>query len=83
MLRNTKNGAKKKYICADKTNEEHMPKLTIKQLLASENYTNKEINLKGWVRSFRANRFIALNDGSSIQKTFKLYWIMKTLPLKS
>jgi len=26
-----------------------------------------EINVKGWVRSFRSNRFIALNDGSTIK----------------
>ena len=26
----------------------------------------KEIIVKGWVRSFRSNRFIALNDGSSL-----------------
>ena len=25
-----------------------------------------EIQVKGWVRTFRANRFIALNDGSTI-----------------
>lgn len=25
-----------------------------------------EMNIKGWVRSFRSNRFIALNDGSTI-----------------
>src|SRR5690554_4345152 len=26
-----------------------------------------EIQVKGWVRSFRSNRFIALNDGSTIK----------------
>ncbi len=26
-----------------------------------------EMNVKGWVRSFRSNRFIALNDGSTIK----------------
>ncbi|MEM1002457.1 MAG: amino acid--tRNA ligase-related protein, partial [Bacteroidota bacterium] len=26
----------------------------------------QQINVKGWVRTFRANRFIALNDGSTI-----------------
>ena len=25
-----------------------------------------ELTVKGWVRSFRANRFIALNDGSTL-----------------
>ena len=27
----------------------------------------QEITVKGWVRSFRSNRFIALNDGSTIK----------------
>src|SRR5690554_4638379 len=26
----------------------------------------QEINVKGWVRAFRSNRFIQLNDGSTI-----------------
>ena len=26
----------------------------------------QEIQIKGWVRTFRANRFIALNDGSTL-----------------
>ncbi len=38
---------------------------TISELLAN-NKTLPEVELKGWVRTFRANRFIALNDGSSI-----------------
>tara|TARA_B100000767_G_scaffold269263_1_gene290814 strand:- start:6733 stop:8172 length:1440 start_codon:yes stop_codon:yes gene_type:complete len=28
--------------------------------------TGQEVNVKGWVRTFRANRFIALNDGSTL-----------------
>jgi len=28
--------------------------------------TGKEISVQGWVRTFRANRFIALNDGSTL-----------------
>ena len=27
----------------------------------------QEVNLNGWVRTFRSNRFIALNDGSTIK----------------
>lgn len=27
----------------------------------------QEVNVKGWVRTFRSNRFIALNDGSTLQ----------------
>ncbi|MBV1925445.1 MAG: asparagine--tRNA ligase [Dokdonia sp.] len=34
-------------------------------VLASENI-HQEFIVKGWVRSFRANQFIALNDGSTI-----------------
>jgi asparaginyl-tRNA synthetase len=37
----------------------------IKQLLASEEY-GKLVNVKGWVRTFRNNQFIAINDGSTI-----------------
>lgn len=31
----------------------------------AEQKTGEKIEVKGWVRAFRANRFIALNDGSS------------------
>jgi len=34
--------------------------------LLSEKQTQIEVEIKGWVRTFRANRFIALNDGSTI-----------------
>jgi asparaginyl-tRNA synthetase len=27
----------------------------------------QNVSVKGWVRTFRANRFIALNDGSTLQ----------------
>src|SRR6202012_67058 len=36
----------------------------IKALLESEQ-TNIEVIVKGWVRTFRNNQFIALNDGST------------------
>ncbi len=39
---------------------------TIVELLKSEP-THHEIIIRGWVRSFRSNRFIALNDGSTIK----------------
>ncbi|WP_435135106.1 asparagine--tRNA ligase [Formosa sp. A9] len=39
---------------------------TISELLSQE-ITLHEVEVKGWVRTFRANRFIALNDGSSLQ----------------
>ncbi|GHE23704.1 asparagine--tRNA ligase [Sphingobacterium griseoflavum] len=37
----------------------------IKQLLLSEE-TGKEVIVKGWVRTFRNNQFIAINDGSTL-----------------
>lgn len=39
---------------------------TIAELLATEP-THHEVMVRGWVRSFRSNRFIALNDGSTIK----------------
>lgn len=41
--------------------------LYIKQLLQEGESIQGEITLKGWVRTFRSNRFIALNDGSTIE----------------
>ncbi|MGE5943637.1 MAG: asparagine--tRNA ligase [Flavobacteriales bacterium] len=38
---------------------------TVSELL-SQKITHAEVDIKGWVRTFRANRFIALNDGSTI-----------------
>ncbi|GAL78824.1 asparaginyl-tRNA synthetase [Algibacter lectus] len=38
---------------------------TVSELL-SQNTSLLEVEIKGWVRTFRANRFIALNDGSTI-----------------
>ena len=39
---------------------------SIKEILSSEDFLSKEILIAGWVKTFRANRFIALNDGSTI-----------------
>ncbi len=39
---------------------------SVKELLASEKFL-QEVNVKGWVRAFRSNRFIQLNDGSTIK----------------
>ncbi|MEL7022073.1 MAG: OB-fold nucleic acid binding domain-containing protein, partial [Bacteroidota bacterium] len=41
-----------------------MKRTEIKTLLADPRI-GEEVLVKGWVRAFRANRFIALNDGSS------------------
>lgn len=42
-----------------------MIKAKIADLLKSDQFL-QEIEVNGWVRSFRSNRFIALNDGSTI-----------------
>lgn len=42
-----------------------MARTKIKDILRSEQ-TDYSVNVKGWVRSFRNNQFIALNDGSTI-----------------
>ena len=42
-----------------------MQSATIKEVLQAK-LTLQEITVNGWVRSFRSNRFIALNDGSTI-----------------
>ncbi|MBU3820878.1 asparagine--tRNA ligase [Flavobacteriaceae bacterium XHP0103] len=38
---------------------------TVSELLSQNNFA-QEVEIKGWVRTFRANRFIALNDGSTL-----------------
>ncbi|WP_172919929.1 asparagine--tRNA ligase [Capnocytophaga canis] len=40
--------------------------ISVKKLL-SEGKIAQDVTLKGWVRTFRSNRFIALNDGSTIE----------------
>lgn len=40
--------------------------ISIKSIL-KEGKIGKKITLKGWVRTFRSNRFIAINDGSTIE----------------
>ncbi len=42
-----------------------MIRSSVIDLLQSSSFL-QEVHLKGWVRTFRANRFIALNDGSTI-----------------
>ncbi len=43
-----------------------MQRFNVADLLQSDNFL-QEVILKGWVRTFRSNRFIALNDGSTIK----------------
>ena len=42
-----------------------MNSYSVKELL-SENLLLQEVTINGWVKAFRSNRFIALNDGSTI-----------------
>lgn len=42
-----------------------MKEYSVKELLSSAPLL-QEVRIKGWVRTFRSNRFIALNDGSTI-----------------
>jgi len=43
-----------------------MKRQNVAELLQSENFL-QEVTLNAWVRTFRSNRFIALNDGSTIK----------------
>ncbi|MBT5978128.1 MAG: asparagine--tRNA ligase, partial [Flavobacteriales bacterium] len=40
--------------------------MDIKEILSAEPI-GKTIEVRGWVRTFRSNRFIALNDGSGVK----------------
>ena len=42
-----------------------MKLLSVKELLATQP-TSQKVEINGWVKTFRSNRFIALNDGSTI-----------------
>lgn len=42
-----------------------MTSKTVAELLRAD-FKSEDVDIKGWVRTFRANRFIALNDGSSL-----------------
>ena len=42
-----------------------MKSYSVKELLTG-NLLLQEVSLNGWVKTFRSNRFIALNDGSTI-----------------
>ena len=41
-----------------------MNEVSINDILYSNKFLNKKVSISGWVKTFRANRFIALNDGS-------------------
>ena len=43
-----------------------MNEVSIHDILKSDKFLNKKLSISGWVKTFRANRFISLNDGSCI-----------------
>ena len=43
-----------------------MNEVSINDILNSNKFLNKKVSISGWVKTFRANRFIALNDGSGL-----------------
>src|SRR5687768_13491163 len=43
-----------------------MKRTKIKQLLTTTP-SGQEVTVQGWVRTFRSNQFLAINDGSTIQ----------------
>jgi asparaginyl-tRNA synthetase len=53
-----------RYICSLQTNDMFNKRVKIKALLASDD-VNYEATVMGWVRSFRNNQFINVNDGST------------------
>ena len=52
------------YFCSPKNIYTMSQRVKVKQIL-SDDKTHYEVTVKGWVRSFRNNQFIALNDGST------------------
>ena len=42
-----------------------LKRIKIKELLKGDKKGTR-VNVKGWVRTFRSNRFISLNDGSTL-----------------
>jgi len=43
-----------------------MNEVSINDILHSNKFLNTKVSVSGWVKTFRANRFIALNDGSGL-----------------
>src|SRR5690554_6526777 len=41
-------------------------KATVKELMSMEDI-GREVEISGWVRTFRSNRFIALSDGTTLK----------------
>ena len=43
-----------------------MNEVSINDILHSNKFLNKKVSISGWVKTFRANRVLALNDGSGL-----------------
>ena len=44
-----------------------MNRISINEIISSDKHVDHDVSVCGWVKSFRANRFIALNDGSCLK----------------
>lgn len=55
----------KKFVFLQSKIKSSMKRIRIKELLNATTF-GKEVTVKGWVRTFRNNQFIAINDGSTI-----------------
>jgi asparaginyl-tRNA synthetase len=42
-------------------------RITVKEAITATDLIGSTITVNGWVRTFRSNRFIAINDGSTIK----------------
>jgi len=42
------------------------PKINLKSVLENESLLHQELEIQGWIRTFRNNQFLSLNDGSSL-----------------
>jgi asparaginyl-tRNA synthetase len=49
-----------------KLNKAKVARTTIKEAITIASLVGENITIKGWVRTFRSNRFVAINDGSTI-----------------
>ena len=45
--------------------KKNMKRIEVKDILAG-GYVGKQVKVMGWARTFRNDRFIALNDGSNV-----------------
>lgn len=42
-------------------------KITIKEVLENPNWIDQDLEIQGWVRTFRNNQFLSINDGSTLE----------------